>query len=216
MLTAFLFILSILAQQGGSFKNELETYLKKNLPGYEDYKYEILQTPRSYKKMEIISKDDFNMSGNMIYLPVRLTGKDGRISKSILSIRLKLYKMVYVAVKTIKKDENLTAPDFALKKYDVANLNSKPVTSLKELDLYRSANFLNPGDALTKEDLELKPVILAGNPVDAEYKYGSVYISFEAISRQDGVPGEMITIITKDKKLYKAKVINSHDVNIIE
>ena len=206
----------MLVQQGGSFKSELESYLQKNLSGYDEYKYEIMQMPASYKQMEIISKDDFNMNGNMVYLPVRLVGKDGRISRTILSIRLKLYKVIYVAVKAIQKDKNLSVSDFELKKYDVTKLNSKPVTSLKELSLYRAKNFMNPGDALTKEDLELKPVVLAGNPVDAEFKYGSVFISFEAFSRQDGVPGETITIITKDKKLFKAKVINSHDVNIIE
>ncbi len=206
----------MLSQPAGSFKSELDSYLKKNLTGYDDYKYEILQMPADYKKMEIISKDDFNMSGNMIYLPVRMTGKDGRISRTILSIRLKLYKKIYVAVKTIQRDENLFATDFELKKFDVTRLNSKPVISLKDLSLYRSSNFMNAGDALTKDDLELKPVILAGDPVDAEYKYGSVFISFEAISRQDGAPGETITIITKNKKLFKAKVIDSHDVNIIE
>ncbi len=216
MLTVILFILSMLARQGGSFKNELEAYLKKNLSGFDNYKYEILQTPPACKKMEIISKDDFNLSGNMVYLPVRLIGKGGRISKTILSIRLSLYKKIYVAVKRIQRDRDLTASDFELKEYDVTKLNDKPVESLKEINSYRSNNFMNAGDALTKDDLALKPVIFAGDPVDAEYKYGSVFISFNAFSRQDGVPGETITIITKDKKLYKAKVINSHDVNIIE
>ena len=104
MLAAILFILSVLSQPGGSFNSELESYLKKNLSGYDEYKYEIMQMPASYKQMEIISKDDFNMNGNMVYLPVRLVGKDGRISRTILSIRLKLYKVIYVAVKAIQKD----------------------------------------------------------------------------------------------------------------
>ena len=41
-------------------------------------------------------------------------------------------------------------------------------------------------------------------------------VTFDAFSRQDGIPGGVITIISKDKKQYKAKVVDSHNVTIIE
>jgi len=216
MISLLLYIFSIMVQPGNSFKSELESYLRKNLSGYNDYKYEILQMPVSYKEIEIISKNDFNINGNMIYLPVKLVTKDGRVSRAILSIKLKLYRKIYVAVRAIQKNESLSTSEFELMNYDVTGLESKPLESLKELIMYRSKKLIKPGDPLTNDDIELKPVIISGNPINAIYRYGSVFISFEAFARQDGVPGETIAVITRDKKLFKAKVIDSHDVKIIE
>ena len=99
---------------------------------------------------------------------------------------------------------------------DITKILGSPLTSLTGIELYRSKTFLKPGDAITKENIELKPVINPGDRVEAEYRTGSVSISFEAFSRQEGIPGETISIITRDKKLFKARVVNSQIVNIIE
>ena len=216
MLSILVAILSFLIIPNNSFRNELDGYLKKNLPQYESIDYKILQMPESYKKIEIIKDRNFNFSGNLVYVPVKITGKDGRILRSIISVKLSLYEKVLTAVKPIDRDEHLAAADFVLKRMDVSQILGSPVTSLKEIELYRSKTYLNLGDIITEENIELKPVINPGDRVEAEYRSGSVSISFEAFSRQEGIPGETISIITKDKKLFKAKVINSQIVNIIE
>ncbi|MCL5030684.1 MAG: flagellar basal body P-ring formation chaperone FlgA [Bacteroidetes bacterium] len=216
MLSILVAILSLLVIPNNSFKNELDGYLKKNLPQYESIDYQILQMPESYKKIEIIKDRDFNFSGNLVYVPVRIIEKNGRVLRSIISVKLSLYEKVLTAVKSIDKDDSLTASDFALKKMDITKILGSPLTSLTGIELYRSKTFLKPGDAITKENIELKPVINPGDRVEAEYRTGSVSISFEAFSRQEGIPGETISIITRDKKLFKARVVNSQIVNIIE
>ena len=216
MLSILLSILTFLFTPNNSFKNELNGYLKKNLPQYESIDFQVLQMPEAFKKIEIIQDVDFNYNGSFVYVPVRITDKDGRVLKSILSVKLNLYQKVFTAVKSIDRDESLTTSDFVLKKMDVTKIFGTPLTSLNDIGLYRSNTFLKAGDAITKENIELKPVIKPGDRIEAEYKSGSVSITFEAFSRQEGIPGETISIITKDKKLFKAKVINSQVVNIIE
>ncbi len=216
MLSILIAILSFFIQPNNSFKNELDGYLKKNLPQYESIDYQILQMPESYKKIEIITDRDFNISGSIVYVPVRIIEKNGRILRSILSVKMKLYKKVLVAVRSINKDSSLATADFEFKKLDVTQIIGSPLTSLNEIELFRCKTFLKQGDVVTKEKIEQRPVINPGDRIEAEFKSGSVLISFEAFSRQEGIPGETISIITKDKKLFKAKVINSHNVNIIE
>ncbi|MHB8339328.1 MAG: flagella basal body P-ring formation protein FlgA, partial [Ignavibacteriaceae bacterium] len=80
----------------------------------------------------------------------------------------------------------------------------------------RSTAFIKAGEILTKEMVEPVPIIKAGDPVTAKYIGSNVLITFNALSRQDGALGDVITIIAKDKKLYKAKIIDAKNVIIIE
>ena len=216
MSAIILFILSLVINSNSSFKTELENYLNKNLAGYRDYKYEIMQLPESYKKIELLKPDDFNLSGNMIYIPVQVVDKSGRIFRSILSVRLKLYKNVLVAVKQINRKENLSEGDFVLKKEDVTRINGTPVYSLQGVSSLRSTVMIKPGDIVVKQMLEQIPVVKIGDELNAQYISGNVIVSTDVFARQDGVVGETITVITKDKKLFKVKVIDSKNVIIIE
>ena len=216
MKTALLILLSFLIQADSSFKSELDNYLKKNLTGYKGYEYEILQMPGSYKKIELLEPEEFNLSGNLIYIPVKLIAKSGRTVKSILTVRLKLYKNVLAAAKQIGRREKLSANDFKLKKVDAAQIKGTPLSSLSEIGSLRSKTIIKQGEVVIKEMLEPVPVINIGDPVNAKYVSGNVIVSFEAFSRQEGIAGETITVITKDKKQFKAKVIDSNNVNIIE
>ncbi len=216
MKALIIFILSVLINSGSSFKSELENYLKKNLSGYTDYKYEILQMPESYKKIKLLNPDDFNLSGNMIYVPVRVVNKSGRIFRSILSVRLKLYKDVVVAVKQINKKENLIESDFALEKKDITKISGTPLYSLKDINSFRSIVSIRPGDVIIKQMIQQIPVVNIGDRLHAEYTYGNVVVTMDVYARQEGVVGQVISVITSDKKFFKAKIINSKNVIIIE
>lgn len=209
--------MSLVGQGKNSFNDELNNYLKKNLSGkFEDYKYEVLQMPESYDKIKLLKTDDFNLSGNMIYIPVKIFQKNARVIESILSVKLKIFKKVMVAEKDILTRRKLDDKDFCLKKIDVSVLNGTPITSFKDINNLRSKEFIKSGEILTKEMVEPVPIIKAGDPVTAKYIESNVIITFNALSRQDGALGDVITIIAKDKKLYKAKIINSKNVIIIE
>lgn len=216
MRLVILFILSLLINSNNSFKSDLDNYLKKNLSEYQDYKYEILRLPESYKKIELLKPNEFNLSGNMIYIPVQVVEKSGRIFRSILSVRLKLYKDVAVAVKKINRKENLVESDFVLKKEDITKIKGTPVYSLRGIDSFRSSITIKPGDIVVKQMIEQIPVVKIGDELNAEYISGNVMVTLDVFARQEGVTGQIITVITKDKKLFKAKVINSKNVIIIE
>jgi len=217
MFAFFFIILSLIGQGKNSFKDDLDNYLKKNLSGkFEDYKYEILQMPKSYDKIELLKTDDFNLHGNMIYVPIKVYQYNSRVIESILSIKLSLFKNVLVSLKDIKTREKLSAKDFCLKKIDISNMIETPFCSFQKIEGLRSKEFIKAGEVITEGNTEPVPIIKAGDPVEAKYVGGNVTINFNALSRQDGILGETITIISNDKKLYKAKIIDAKDVLIIE
>jgi flagella basal body P-ring formation protein FlgA len=203
-------------EQANSLKNEVYAYLKNNLKDYKEFEYEILQMPDKYKKALIEKSNGLNISGNLAYIPVRIVTANNREAKTIITVRLKLFQDVLVAAKAIKQKENLTQGDFEFKKVDVTQVRGTPAVTFKGIDSFRSKMNIKAGDVLTMEEVEEKPVIVPGDLVTASYAKGSVIVSTDAISKQEGTPGEVITIITKDKRQFKARVIDSQHVNIIE
>ena len=217
MYAVFLIILSLIGQGKNSFNDDLNNYLKKNLSGkFEDYEYQVLQMPKSYDKIKLLATNDFNLSGNMVYVPVKIFQKNSRVIESILSVKLKIFKKVIVASKDILTRRQLEDNDFCIKKVDISQVLGIPLTSLNDIKSLRSKEFIKSGEILTKDLVERMPIIKAGDPVTAKYIESNVIISFNALSRQDGALGDVITIIAKDKKLYKAKIVDSKNVIIIE
>ncbi len=216
MNAVIIFILSFLINSSNTFKSELESYLKKNLSGYKNYKFEVLQMPQEYKKIELIKPDDFNLNGSIVYVPVKIVDKTGRVYKSILSVKLKLYKEVVVAVKQIHRREDLTGDDFILKEKDITNITGTPLYSLKGINSFRSIVNLRPGDVLIKQMIQQIPIVNIGDRLHAEYIYGGVVVTTDVYARQEGVSGQVISVITSDKKFFKAKIVNSKSVIIIE
>lgn len=214
MFSVLLILLSVFAHTGNTLKSQLDEYLKKNLTAYKDFKYEIVQMPQKFIHAEILKTNDFNINGNMAYIPVEVTMPGNRVAKSIISIRLKLFKNVLVAVKQINYKERLVQSDFNIEKKDITQIRGNAVDSLKNIESFRSKITIKPGDVLVMQAIETIPVINAGDKVKASLISGSVYISTEATARQEGRPGDIIQIVTKDKKIFKAKVIDSQNVLI--
>lgn len=216
MISVLFMVFSIFAHTGGSLKSELDEYLKKNFSGYKEFQYEIVEMPENFKKASILKTNELNVSGNLAYVPVKVVTDDNRVTKTFITIRLKLFQEVLVAVKPIKSRETLTAGDFQLEKVDVTQVRGSAVKTLKGIETLRSKVSLRTGDVLVKEAVEAKPIINVGDQVNASVSSGSVYVSTEATARQEGLRGDIIQIITKDKKLFKAKIIDSKNVLIIE
>jgi flagella basal body P-ring formation protein FlgA len=216
MLSIILIVTSLFIQSGDSLNTDLDKYLKKNLSQYEGFDYKILQIPADYKKIGIMEDRDFNLCGNLVYIPVEVVTKSSRIIKSIITVRVKLYKNALIAARQIEKNHNFSVSDFETKKVDFTQIKGSLLISTEGIENFRTKIFLRKGEPVLKENIEPKPIILTGDAIEARLTTGSVTVTFSALSRQDGIPGGIILIMSKDKKQYKAKVIDSHNVIIIE
>jgi flagella basal body P-ring formation protein FlgA len=216
MFSLFVLIFSFLLTSNPSFKAELDGYLKAHLSQYKNYEYEIVRMPEDKSKIEIIKENHLNIQGNMVYVPVNVTDKSGREAKSFLTLRVKLFNKVLVAATTIERKQEISGKDITSKLVDVSQLQGTPLTSLAEISDLRSKIHIAPGTILVKEMMENIPVVKFGERVTASLVYGNVLVTTEAVVKQEGSIGDIVSIVTSNNKEFKAKVIDSQNVSIIE
>jgi flagella basal body P-ring formation protein FlgA len=214
-----LFSLVFSLQSGGdTLKEEIAGYLNKRLTGYDKVEFEIASRPFNPAggSIRLDTLRETKITGSVAYLPVLVVNKDKKVSQSFVSLRLSLYKKVLVSKKLLPSGSELKAADFELKSVDVAKFRSLPVCDTSLLSGFRAKFALKEGEELLKEKLQPVPVIKKGDSVTAFAVKGNVEISMDAVARQDGCPGEVIRILTPEKKIFRARVIDQFSVYIIE
>lgn len=198
-----------------SFKEKLDLCLNQKFKDYSRFEYEILNMPKNNSLVEILEDGEFKLSGNLYYVPVYLLNKQSSV-KSFIQLRVKLYKDVFYASRDLVKNLNFTNIDLDTKNIDVTQLKSRPEFSLDKILSSRSKLFIKSGEIIFEEMVSKIPVIFKDNQVKASLIRGNIEISINAISKQEGCIGDIISVQTIDKKRYSAKVIDKNNVNIIE
>ncbi len=216
MVYAFLILLTFFSKPNESLKKTIADYLKNNLKKYDKYEYTIVKVPALEGKYEIRNETKINLSNSFAYIPVKITKSNSGIIQTYVTVRLKLFKNICVAKDIIEPGQSLSGKEVEFKLVNVTDLRGTPIESLNELKDLRSKVKITPGSVLIKELLDEIPVINKGDHITASAIAGSVKISTDAEAKQDGVIGDIIYIVTKDKKQFKAKIIDSNNVIIVE
>jgi flagella basal body P-ring formation protein FlgA len=216
MVYAFLILLTFLSKPNESLKKTVEDYLKNNLKQYDKYEYTIVKIPNFEGKYVLRDENRMNLGSSFAYIPVKIVRPNSSIIQTYITVRLKLFKKIYIAKNSIEPGQPVTDSDVELKLVNVTDLRGTPVESFGDYHDCRSKVKISPGSVLLKELLDKIPDINKGEHVTASAIAGSVKISTDAEAKQDGVIGDVIYIVTKDKKQFKAKIIDSNNVIIVE
>ncbi len=211
-------LLNILLLYNGNdqLKNSVEEYLKNNLSGYSSFEFQIINQPDNYKSISIDESGLFTLNGNLATVPVKVLYADNSSQKNHLILRMRLFKEVFIASRQIKRNESITLSDIKIEIKDITQLRGTAVQTISELNDYIVKTNIQQGSVLVYEHLTTAPVIKAGDKITAQSRSGNVLITVEAFARQDGAEGETIKIQTKDKKQFRAQVLDSQNVLIIE
>ena len=215
MINFFILILLLISPPDDSIRKSIDTYLDKRLSQYDKYEYEIIKAPENSEGLRIIEENELNIKSNIIYLPVSFNS-DGRNIRSYIALRIKLFKNVLVSLKSIERKETLSKTSFYLNQVDVTQIKGNIFTQFDRLNEYRAKINIKEGTVLIDESIETTPVVYVGDKVTASSICRNVLVSTEVMSKQDGTLGDIITVVTPDKKQFKAKVIDQQNVLIIE
>lgn len=215
MMLYLLNIIILFSLNGNDLSDSLKDYLTKQLSMYDSFDYEIVQMPKNYSSLSIVDGGALTLMRNIVSVPVMMV-KEKKKSESFIKVKLHLYKNVVTVRNKIRSKSNLIVSDFETRTLDVSLLRGTPFTSVEEISSFRTKIALNPGTILVREALESKPVIQSGDLVKASLTNGNVTVTIEANARQEGAPGEIIRVVTQNKKQYKAKIVDSSNVNILE
>ncbi|MDP2301412.1 MAG: flagellar basal body P-ring formation chaperone FlgA [Ignavibacteria bacterium] len=210
-----LLILLITLSTPDKLKDKIEEYLDQKLSGYQKYEFEISYAPKETDNLVIDDNRDFKISNDVAYIPVKsVNGKSS--SLSFVTVKLKLFDEVFSAKRNINKKMILSEEDIEIKLVDVAKIRGTALTENDKPNTFRTKSLIKKGDVIISELLEKIPVIQNGDLISAQVQHGNVMVSIDAIARQEGCVNDVIRIASKDKKLFKAKVIDSKNVSIIE
>ncbi len=212
-LIAILF--SFFSAQPDNFDAQLKKYLDSQLSGYVKYEYQYVKLRQNYVKIEIDEEKKSRLSKNYLYVPVRIYDSKNQCSASVLSVKLKLFKNIYVALKEITRNEILNHNNFLLKPEDVSMYENYYVSGDNRLENFRSNVVIKAGSTLMRDMIDPVPLINRGDKVYLHTGDTGVDISVEVTARQDGRAGDVISV-SAGSKLYKGKIIGRNKLTLVE
>jgi flagella basal body P-ring formation protein FlgA len=210
-----LYILSIFTSFE-SLPSDIKAKLESEFSTHKKVEFEVVKKPKDYKDILFDKNDDINIVGNTVYIPINTIDFKGNKKRTTLSVKVKIYEDVFVAMTDVKKWDQLKATDFQLIEKEISSVRGKLVLSIGEIIGSRADRSIRKGDILTQESIEKMPVVFPGDKLSAASIIGNVQITLSAFAKQEGSIGDVIRIRTSENEIYKAEIINYKNVLIIE
>jgi len=212
----FLFYILSVFNTYESLPYEIRAKLEAEFVDYKKVEFSVVKFPKNYDRINLKADEDINVIGSTAYIPVNVIDKNGRSKRTTLSVRVKLFEDVFVAVKDLEKWQQLNTIDFQLVEKEVTSLRGETITSFGEILGKRADRFIKKGDILTKESIEIMPIVFPGDKLEASAVIGNVKVTFSAFSKQEGSIGDVIRIRSNENEIYKAEIIDFKNVLIVE
>lgn len=201
-----------------SFEKSVHSYLSKKLTDYEKFEFELHRLPSAGNNTTIRLVDDntFKLSGNLGYIPAEIVRNGRSVSTTFITVRLKLYQYSAVALRDIQREEVFEDDLFKRELVEVSAMRIKPLDVNERLLSSRAKQFIKAGNYITDNMIESIPLVQKGEKISALSIAGSVVVSIDAVSREDGSANDIIRIVAHGNKHFRAKVIDRFTVEIIE
>lgn len=194
----------------------IESFLESRLKGYDRIEFEIVKAPATTDKFRLMKDENIQRKGSLAYIPFIISNPGQRERTFYSVVRIKLYKKVPVMTADLKPRTELNPNHFEFQTKEVSGLNGTILNESYELQNLRTKTHVRKGSILIKEYFEKRPAVKTGDSVNILSGSGSVSVSIEGTVKQDGGIGDLIFVVAKNKKQFKAKVIDSNNVLIVE
>ena len=215
-------LISILFFTAGTERNtELDSYLNRKLADYNKYEYEVISLP-SYvssindERISISSDRDFRINYGYAYIPVDIKLSNENISQSVVTVKVNLYTEVYVANRRIRRGDIISLTDFTIKEEEVTHLRNGVVKDTAKINNHQASINIAEGAILQDNMIETIPDLRVGDKAFAYSSVGSVLVSFPVTVREKGRIGETVRVVRDDGLTFKALIVASNKVKIIE
>ncbi len=216
MISILFIFTQVLFNENKAIESQLKSFLDKRLSNFVRYEFEIADLPKNYNKLELDNDREFKINKNYAFVPVIVYDKRKNISLSVITLKIKLYQKVLIALKDINRNELLSNYLFEEKIVNISNLRGNPVTNIDFDQGYRAKSSIKIGSVLIEEYIEKNPDVFFNDKLILHAGGNGVDISTEVIAKEEGRIGEIIRVITSDNKIFKARIIDKYNVSLIE
>ncbi|MBI1938159.1 MAG: flagella basal body P-ring formation protein FlgA [Ignavibacteriales bacterium] len=204
----------ILFAGGRDFDNKLRMFLDSKFAAYESYEYEIAEMPKNISGIEIDENREIRINKSYAYVPVKFFYSNSKPYLSFITLKVKLFKKVLVANQQIGKGGLLSSFQFDEIIKDAANIKGTPLDELGAALICKTN--LKVGMVLIREYTEAAPDVEHNERLILHSGKNGVDVSLEVTSREKGKIGEVIRVVSSDKKKFKAKLIDKYNAVLID
>lgn len=207
LLLTILFNTLLLSQ---NIEDDIQKYLNAHFSEYDKVEYQSVSN-MNLNDIEIDFSRTLVHKSDFVFLPVTLKSNNRELN-SVIRLKIKLFKNVFVAKKDIPFNSSISKDDFNYKLEEVNRLRGNLVNKELSFSNYKTKFSIKKGEVLVLENLYEIPAVKSGDKLQLEVLKGAVQISYECIARQNGKIGEIIDVLAANNEILKAKVISSQKV----
>jgi len=148
----------------------------------------------SSAKYEVLDSPNQCYRGNVV-LVVAATIEGKPVKKYPVSVKVRTYGEVLVALESIDLNVPLTGRMFKKERRETTNMRETPVSDLSEIRAKQASRIISRNSILTRNELEAVPAVRQGDIVTIALKSGAFYITAQGRARKSGGVGETIPVV---------------------
>jgi|WetSurMetagenome_2_1015567.scaffolds.fasta_scaffold123647_3 flagella basal body P-ring formation protein FlgA len=153
--------------------------------------------------------------GGSVTVRVEAESDRGRQRSAYVSLRIRRYSTVAVAVRSIERGGTNLGQAVRFERRETTGMREGAVGSDGELCGMRSRRLITEGTVLTPVMIEQVPMIRANAPVVLRVRTGSVVVSVQGVARGEGRRGERIAVSRPGaRETVKGTVMDSTTVDV--
>jgi flagella basal body P-ring formation protein FlgA len=145
-------------------------------------------------ELKIISTPAQKYSGNIVVM-VGAYEKGKEVKTFPVSVKVRSYNSVAVAINEVDVGEPLKLENFRLERREITNLNEEPITNLLLLLGKQAVRAIPSGSIVTKDELKPLSVVRQGDIVRIAIHTGNFLITALGRARKSGQVGEVIPVV---------------------
>ncbi len=193
-----------------NIEDDIQKYLNAHFSEYDKVEYQSVSN-MNLNDIEIDFSRTLVHKSDFVFLPVMLKSNNRELN-SVIRLKIKLFKNVFVAKKDIPFNSSISKDDFNYQLEEVNRLRGNLVNKELSFNNYKTKFSIKKGEVLVLENLYEIPAVKSGDKLQLEVLKGAVQIYYEGIARQNGKIGEIIDVLAANNEILKAKVISSQKV----
>lgn len=155
------------------------------------------------------------LSRNSMLLRFQLENESGVIGDWAVPFQARLNRRVWYVKAHLRQGDLATPSDFEMREIDLLREPDAVPASQEMLSRHEYSRNLTPGRPLVWRDLVERSLISKGEIVEVVAHKGLLAISTRAVSRQDGVKGDVIVLRVLDSsREFSARVVSENKVEV--
>lgn len=171
--------------------------------------------PRGQVSYVISSKGKYKKEGGYRNYEVGFSIDGKAVRKVAVRTYLKIYKEIFVARDTIKRNHIIEETDLLKVRKNVDRIPREYVTNMNQLVGNISTRTINPSEAISASTIKTPPLVKSGDRLQIVFETQFLRLSAPGISLAKGRKGERIPVKNIDSKIVVFATVKSSNIVLV-